>query len=209
VPEPRVRVKICGITRREDAELAARLGADYLGLIFVPGTPRFVTPEHAAEILGFAPHPPAIGVFMDAAADEIRQTVERVGLAGVQLHGDESPEECSDMPGFRIKTFRVRGAESLARCDEYDTEAVLCDTHVEGLAGGTGRAFDHGLVVELARRRRLFLSGGLNPDNVVAAARLVRPWAVDVASGVERAPGIKDPAKLEIFFARLAEAGLR
>jgi phosphoribosylanthranilate isomerase len=206
---PHVRVKICGITNRTDAELATRLGADYLGLIFVPGSPRHVTPEQARAILDFAPRPPAIGVFVNAGTDEVLRTVETAHLAGVQLHGDEEPDDVYDLPGFRIKAFRVKGPESLSRVDEYHTEAILFDTHVEGAAGGTGRTFDHELVVELARRRWVFLAGGLTPENVADAARHVMPYAVDVSSGVEASPGHKDPARLEFFFASLRAAGLR
>lgn len=208
-PPARLRVKICGLTRREDAALAAQLGADYLGLVFVPGTPRCVTPAQAAAILDFAPRPPAIGVFVDAPRAVVEETVRTAHLQGVQLHGHETPEDCRGLPGFRIKAFRVRDAASLAEVDAYDTEAILCDTYVEGHPGGTGQAFDHALVVDLARRRRLFLAGGLGPDTVVEAARRVRPHAVDISSGVEAAPGLKDPAQLEKLFARLAAAHLR
>jgi phosphoribosylanthranilate isomerase len=207
--ESRLAVKVCGITNRDDAERATVLGADYLGTIFVPGTPRFITRAQAKEAFDFAPRPKIIGVFANAAVEEMRSAVDDLGLDGVQLHGDEPPEACAQLSPIRIKVFRVRDAQSLARVDDYATEAVLCDTHQEGKLGGTGQAFDHDLVATLARRRRLFLSGGLNPDNVVAAAQRVRPHAVDVSSGVEAEPGRKDPEKLRNFFARLAEAGLR
>ncbi len=204
----RPRVKICGLTRREDAELAARLGADYLGVIFAAKSPRCVTPEQAREVLDFAPRPPVIGVFVNAPRAEIERAFEIAGLAGVQLHGEESPADCVGLPGYRIKAFRVKDASSFARVDDYDTDAVLCDTHVKGAHGGTGQTFDHGLVADLARRRPLFLAGGLGPDNVVGAIERVRPFAVDVSSGVEAAPGRKDPAKVENFFANLRAAGL-
>ncbi|NUP89778.1 MAG: phosphoribosylanthranilate isomerase [Candidatus Sumerlaeia bacterium] len=204
-----VKVKICGLTRREDAELATRLGADYLGLVFAPKSPRRVTAGQAAQVLDFAPRPPAIGVFVDAGVEEIIEISRRANLQGVQLHGDEEPDVVYDLPGFRIKAFRVRDEASLARVDEYHTEAILCDTFVEGAEGGTGRTFDHGLVVDLARRRWVFLAGGLTPDNVAEAAARVQPYAVDVSSGVEAAPGVKDPARLEFFFASLRAAGLR
>jgi phosphoribosylanthranilate isomerase len=204
-----VRVKICGLTNREDAELATHMGADYLGVIFVPDTPRFLTVDRAAEVLDFSPRPPAIGVFADASAEKMVDAAERLGLAGLQLHGAEEPALCDRLPPIRIKVFRVHDAQSLARVDDYETEAVMCDTFAEDRAGGTGRVFDHSLVVELARRRRLFLSGGLTPDNVVDAVREVQPFAVDVSSGVEASPGRKNPAKLENFFATLRRAGLR
>lgn len=211
----RVAVKICGVTNLNDAKLIADLGADYLGFIFVAETPRFIPLGVAQEIARklreiHATSPKIIGVFMNQSLAEIRAALAQVPLDGVQLHGQESPEFCRELAGtFRIKVFRVSGPESLAAVDDYDTEAILCDTYVRGVPGGTGRTFDHSLVQSLARRRRLFLSGGLTPDNVVTAVEHVRPFGVDLASGVEEHPGRKDPAKLKKLFARLQGAGLR
>lgn len=207
--ETRTRIKVCGLTRREDAERAAELGADFLGVIFVPESPRHVTPERAREILDFQPRPPAIGVFVNAPLEEMLGAQRIAGLDGFQLHGEEDPDLLFDLPGFRIKALRVKDASSLQSADDYECEAVLCDAHVEGLRGGTGQTFDHSLVIQLAKRRHLFLAGGLTPDNVVEATELVRPFAVDAVSGTEASPGVKDPEKLENFFARLADAGLR
>jgi phosphoribosylanthranilate isomerase len=205
----RLRVKVCGLTRREDAMRAAELGADYLGVIMVPGTPRFVTPEQAREVLDFAPRPPAIGVFRDAPREEIERAARIADLQGFQLHGHETPEDCRGLPGYSIRAVGVRDASSLEGIDDYDTDAILCDTSVGGRSGGTGQVFDHTLVIDLARRRTLFLAGGLNPDNAVEAAQRVQPFAIDVSSGLEAEPRIKDHARMEIFFARLREAGLR
>lgn len=204
-----VRVKICGLTRREDAILAAKLGADHIGLIFVPNTPRFVTLEEAAKVLDFSPRPPAIGVFRNSPRAEMLRTAERVGLDGFQLHGKETPEECRGLPGFTIKVIGVRDETSLDGVDKFETDAILCDTQIGNRSGGTGKAFDHSLVVDLAKRRRVILAGGLNPDNVVEAVQAVHPWGVDVSSGVEAMPRIKDPQRLENFFANLRRAGLK
>jgi phosphoribosylanthranilate isomerase len=205
----RLRVKVCGLTRREDTVRATELGADYLGINMVPGTPRFITPEDAREVLDFSPRPPAIGVFRDAPREEIERAAWIAGLQGVQLHGHETPEDCRGLPGYTIKAIGVRDASSLEGIDDFDTDAILCDTSVGGRSGGTGQLFDHTLVVDLARHRALFLAGGLNPDNAVEAARLVQPFALDVSSGLEAEPRIKDHARMEIFFAKLREAGLR
>ncbi|MBN1475619.1 phosphoribosylanthranilate isomerase [Candidatus Sumerlaeota bacterium] len=188
---------------------AAELGADYLGVILVPGTPRFVTPEEAREVLDFSPRPPAIGVFRDAPRNEIERAARIADLQGFQLHGRESPEDCRGLPGYTIRVVGVHDASSLEGIDDYDTDAILCDTSVAGKSGGTGQLFDHTLVVDLARRRTLFLAGGLNPDNAVEAARLVQPFAIDVSSGLEAEPRLKDHTRMAIFFARLREAGLR
>jgi phosphoribosylanthranilate isomerase len=201
------KIKICGLTREEDALEAARLGADFLGLIFVPSSPRFVEPERAAAVAarvrdaGYTPK--FVGVFHDASADYMREIASVVGLDLVQLHGAEGEEEIRDLDIPAIKTLRV--GDTLP--DTHGTPSaawLLFDTYDERRAGGTGRRFDWSLLAMYERNKPFFLSGGLNPDNVVAALTLVRPDAVDVSSGVEAGePGVKDHAKLAKLIERV------
>lgn len=202
-------IKICGITRTEDALLATELGADFLGFIFVPSTPRFVEPERAAEIIhAVRQHeraPRAVGVFRDAPVDSIRETATIAGLDLVQLHGTETDDDIAALGMPAVKSFRVGDALP-------DTTSVpaadwlLFDTYDERRAGGTGRRFDWSLLAMYPRTKPFFLAGGLAPDNIAAAISLVRPDAVDVSSGVEAEPGIKDPEKLRALFDRVRRA---
>lgn len=200
-------IKICGLTRADDAIAAADLGADYLGFIFVPSTPRFVTPEAAAEIAARVrdrrERPPKfVGVFRDASADYIREVVSTVGLDLVQLHGSEEDEELKYLGIPAVKTFRV--GETLPDTTGFPSAGMfLFDTFDARRAGGTGRCFDWSLLALYGRQKPFFLSGGLTPENVAAAVSLVRPDAIDVASGVESQPGIKDREKLELLFERV------
>ncbi|MFA5801622.1 MAG: phosphoribosylanthranilate isomerase [Thermoleophilia bacterium] len=202
------RVKICGLTRPEDAALAVSLGAWALGVIFVPGSPRRVNIEQAAAVLASAPAGvERVGVFVNAGLDEIVESARASGLTAVQLHGEESPDECLEArrrTGCRvIKALRVAGPETLAGVVTFDTDFILLDTYQPGRHGGTGEVFDWSLAAALpasVRGGRLILSGGLNPDNIAEAVRAVAPYAVDVASGVESAPGIKDTEKLKKLF---------
>jgi phosphoribosylanthranilate isomerase len=204
------RIKICGITRAEDALAAADRGADFLGFIFVPSTPRFVEPERAAEIAaavrGSREHPPKIvGVFRDASVDYIREIASIVGLDVVQLHGTESNDEVEALGIPVVKTFRV--GDTLPDTTAHPhADWLLFDTYDERRAGGTGRRFDWSLLAVYGRHKPFFLSGGLTPDNVAAAISLVRPDAIDVASGVEAEPGIKDHEKLDRLFERVRRA---
>jgi len=209
----RVRVKICGLTRPEDAALAVSLGAWALGVIFAPESPRRVSHEQAVAVLEPASAGvERVGVFVNAGPDEIVETARVCGLTAVQLHGDESPGECLEV-GRRtgclvIKALRVAGPESLAGVVSFDTDFILLDTYQSERHGGTGEVFDWSLAAALptsVRGERLILSGGLNPDNIVEAVRVVAPLAVDVASGVESAPGIKDPEKMKLLFDTMNE----
>lgn len=197
-----VRVKICGITQPEDAVAAVDAGADALGFVFVPGTPRYVTTEQAAAVVRvLPPFVSKVGLFVDASLDEIRDTVRAVGLDTVQLHGAETPQFCAALQGVavRLKAFRVRGPETLGDVYRYEgtAEAYLLDAYVPGVAGGTGATFDWELAVAARELGRpLILAGGLTPETAADAVRQVRPYAVDVSSGVERAPGRKDPDKV-------------
>ncbi|TYO95698.1 phosphoribosylanthranilate isomerase [Geothermobacter ehrlichii] len=197
-----VRVKICGITRRQDAEHAIACGADALGLVFYPGSPRYVELEAACRLVeGLPPFVSLVGLFVNADAETIRRTAAACRLDLVQLHGDESPEDCR-LPGLKvIKALRVRDRQSLQRVDDYRVDGLLLDAWCPESYGGTGKTFDWELAAGLARRRPLILAGGLNPDNVAEAVRRVAPFAVDVSSGVESSPGIKDPAKVAAFIA--------
>jgi phosphoribosylanthranilate isomerase len=202
------RVKICGITNREDALAAAEAGADALGFIFVPGTSRQVSAAVARAIIAeLPPFVLPVGVFLNAGGAEIRAAIEQCGLGAVQLHGSEPPDLCAGLPRPVLKTIHVRGPESLEAMARYRPAAFLLDAHAEDLVGGRGQAIDWTLAAAAARRGRVILSGGLRPESVAAAVRTVRPYGVDVCSGVERAPGIKEPARVREFIRRAREAG--
>jgi phosphoribosylanthranilate isomerase len=203
-------VKICGITRAEDAALAARLGAHALGFVFYRPSPRFVEAEQAAAIVDrLPPFVSTVGLFVDAQQHEIEQTIDRVRLDLLQFHGDETPEFCA---GFRmpyIKAVRVSAAVDLVQYAARFSaaRALLLDAHIEGLHGGTGVAFDWQLI-PAQLPLPIVLSGGLTPQNVTQAIRRVRPWAVDVSSGVEAAKGVKDAVKLAAFMQGVRDADL-
>lgn len=198
-----VRIKICGITNLEDALLAAALGAHALGFIFYPPSPRKITPEAARDII--AQLPPlvlTVGVFVDEEAAVVQQLAAQVGLDWLQLHGHESPEYCRSLGRRVIKGFRIRDEDSLSSLENYRSvaQAFLLDTYKKGQIGWTGEVFDW----HLARRAQdygpIILAGGLTSENVAQAIAAAQPQAVDVASGVEAAPGKKDPEKLRAFF---------
>lgn len=194
-----VRVKICGVTRLDDALLAASLGADALGFNFWPGSKRFVDPDAARAIVDrLPPFVTAVGVFVNQPPTEVLATAARAGLSTVQLHGDEPWEDVNGYPIPAIKALRLAGPESLADAHRYRVRALLLDAPSAGF-GGSGATCDWALAREVAARSTVILAGGLGPDNVAAAVRAVRPWAVDVASGVESAPGVKDPDRLARF----------
>ena len=193
------RVKICGVTRLEDALLAARLGTDALGFNFWPGSKRYVHPEAARAIVrALPPLVTAVGVFVNPTRDEVLRAVEASGITVAQLHGDEPPELCASLPCPVIKAIRVSGRDALAALAAYDVQGLLLDAPAPGY-GGSGTTFDWALAAEVAASRLILLAGGLGPDNVAEAIRAVRPWGVDVASGVEASPGVKDPEKLRRF----------
>ena len=196
------KVKICGITRAEDAQLASELGADFLGFIFVRTSPRYIEPEKAAEIAASVKGPKYVGVFRDESVDTIHRITHRAGLDLIQFHGTESDEDMHTlgMPG--VKAIRV--GETLPDTSSYPSaEWLLFDTFDDRRDGGTGRRFDWSLLAMYSRNKPFFLAGGLAPDNVAAAISLVRPDAIDVSSGVESEPGVKDPDKLRNLFERV------
>ena len=198
------KIKFCGITTLDDARLAADAGTWAIGLIFWEGSPRRCDPATAAEIAtALKRRVEVVGVFVNPTLDELARTADAVGLSAVQLHGDEGPAFCAEAArrtGCRvIKAARVRSRADIQGLIPFHTDYHLLDSHVAGLRGGSGETFEW----ELARAHRgpvpMILSGGLRPDNVAEAIAVVRPFAVDVASGVESAPGRKDPAKLRAF----------
>lgn len=205
-----VRIKICGITRLEDAEAAVAAGADALGFLFYLPSPRCVDVDTAAAICrALPPLVTRVGVFVDAAAEFVRETAGRCGLSALQFHGQETPEFCRRFALPVIKAFRVHGPDSLAELPAYETAAWLLDSFLPGRLGGTGATFNWDLAADAARLGRpVILAGGLTPENVATAVRRVWPYGVDVSSGVESAPGRKDAGKLKAFVAavRAAEA---
>jgi phosphoribosylanthranilate isomerase len=201
----RVRVKICGITRLEDALLAADLGADALGFNLWPGSKRHVDASLAREIVDhLPPFVTAVGVFVNQPPTEVLTLAAEAGLAVVQLHGDEPWEDVNGYPIPAVKAIRLSGPESLVDLNRYRVRAFLLDAPGAGF-GGSGTTCDWQLAAEVAARSHVILAGGLTPDNVAEAIRAVRPWAVDVASGVESSPGVKDPEKLRRFVERARE----
>ena len=195
-----LRVKICGITRPEDALAAAEAGADAIGLVFAP-SPRRVTPEQAAAILAaLPPFVTPVALFVDEPPERIRRIVQPLGIRTVQLHGDESPAVALELRDLCvIKAFRIGAEADLAPLAGYPAAACLLDSQVAGRRGGTGVAFDWRLAAQAARHSRIILAGGLRPENVAEAIRLVRPYGVDTSSGVESEPGRKDSAKVRAF----------
>lgn len=206
----RVRIKVCGITNPHDALLAAEMGADAIGLIFCE-SPRRVDVEQAKRIVDvLPPFVTSVGVFLDSPADEVVRTARLVGLGAVQLHGSESPGTVREVARSIkvIKAFRVKGPETFDECSSYsEAAAFLFDTYVKGQAGGTGLAFDWSLLdgdrTPILKQRPWILAGGLRSDNVAEALSVCRPYGVDVSSGVEREPGIKDADKLSQFISKV------
>ena len=209
------KIKICGLTREEDALLCRDLGADFLGFVFVETSPRYVSPERAASIAaavsaareragaaGDIRPPKLVGVFRDASAAYVNAVVEAVPLELVQLHGGESDEDVSSITVPAIKALRI--AEALPETSAHPSaEWLLFDTLDERRTGGTGRRFDWSLLAHYDRAKPFFLAGGLTPDNVAVAISSVRPDGIDLSSGVELEPGIKDAEKLRMLFERV------
>jgi phosphoribosylanthranilate isomerase len=202
---PGPRVKVCGIQRAEDAALAAELGAWAIGFIFWPGSPRFIDPARAQSIAAsITPEVVRVGVFVDQAPEYVQAVADRVPLGAIQLHGSESVDAYSDLQLPVIKAIPVTDPFDASVMDAVPDEVtVLLDAHDPVRRGGTGRTIDWGIAACMAARRPTILSGGLNAENVREAVERVRPFMLDVSSGVESAPGVKDAAKLRAFFAAL------
>ena len=196
-----VKVKICGITNTEDAQAAIAAGTDLLGFVFAAESPRRVTVEQAAAIAReVPPYVVRVGLFVNAPEELVSEAMGACALQLLQFHGDETPEYCRQFPAMSMKAFRVKDAETLRMLPEYPTDAWLLDAFVPGQRGGTGHAFNWDLAVEAVKLGKpVFLAGGLTPENVAKAVRKVRPYGVDVSSGVEFAPGKKDHAKVRAF----------
>ncbi len=202
------RVKICGITRLADALEAVRLGADALGFNFWPGSRRHVTPAAARDILRrLPPLVTAVGVFVNQPEEEIRAAAAASGVQVLQLHGDETPELCARLPLPVVKAVPADRAQDVDRLRAYGAAAILLDTPTAGF-GGSGRVFDWSLADGIPSALPVILAGGLLPENVADAVRRLRPYAVDVASGVESSPGVKDAGRMARFVAAVREVVL-
>jgi phosphoribosylanthranilate isomerase len=198
-----VKVKICGITSVADALQATACGADALGLVFYSRSPRCVTQAQARVIIAaLPPFVTTVGLFVNEAPERIRDIAEICGLDVIQLHGDEGPSACDYSPRRTIKALRVKEAASLTGHEKFPTSALLLDAWVADAYGGTGETFNWDLAAGVARQRPVILAGGLTVQNVAEAVRSVHPYAVDVSSGVEAAPGKKDPEKVAAFIRR-------
>jgi len=197
----RIRVKVCGITDYEDAALALDYGADALGFNFYRPSPRYIDPAEVRGILRrLPPLRVAVGVMVNLAAEDAARIGHEAGLQMLQLHGEESPEYCRGLSGWSlIKALRLGNEPLTVDPADYPVAALLLDARDEVLYGGTGKTFDWSWVERIGRARPLFLAGGLTPDNVGRAIRTVRPYAVDVCSGIEMTPGKKDRSKLKAF----------
>jgi phosphoribosylanthranilate isomerase len=197
------KVKICGITNPADAQAAVAAGADALGFIFYEKSPRYVRLTDAAAISRpLAPFIMRVGVFVNAPEEFVFSAIRDCGLTLLQFHGDEPPEFCAQFRLMKMKAFRVHGPETLEQIPKYATDGYLLDAYSSTTLGGTGEKFNWDLAVEAQKfGKPIFLAGGLNAGNVAGAIRKVRPFGVDVSSGVESAPGIKDHGKIKAFIA--------
>lgn len=204
----RTRIKICGLTRAEDAAFAVVAGVDAVGVVFAPSK-RQVTIEQAAEVLAAVPPPVArIGVFLNADAEFVAEAAQRCRLSAAQFCGSESPELCAASPVPVLKVIAVGEDFGWGAAAPYEgaVSALLLDTYVPGMAGGTSQTFSWGSIDHLPDWAPVFVAGGLNPGNVSACIRVLRPFAVDVSSGVEAFPGVKDHEKIAAFVAAARKA---
>ena len=196
-----VKVKICGITNYDDAVATMDMGADLLGFNFYPKSPRYLPPDAAAAIIGKLPaFVDTAGVFVNASLDEIRRTIDLCSLNWVQLHGDETPEFCRSLNSVSVRTMkalRVKDASDIKNAEEFFTDAILLDAFDAEKYGGTGLTFDWNIVGHITKR--VFLAGGINPDNAAEAVKL-GVYGIDVCSGIEAAPGKKDHEKMKKLF---------
>ncbi len=195
-----VKVKICGITNIEDALAATEAGADALGFVFYPESPRFIDPGKARAIIARLPvFITSVGVFVDETEDLIRRIIREGGIQVLQFHGSESPVLCNRFREKAIKAIRIKDEQSIRDMKMYDVDTFLLDTMVEGAKGGTGKTFNWKYAEMAKEHGRIILSGGLNPANVGEAVRQISPYGVDVSSGVEISPGKKDHIKIMEF----------
>jgi phosphoribosylanthranilate isomerase len=201
-----VRVKICGITSLDDALVAVDAGADALGFVFYGKSPRYIPPQTASRIIiALPPFVQTVGLFVNCESGIVNELADSCGLDLVQLHGDEPPDYCNLIERRVIKALRVRGRDSLEMIGNYKVSGILLDAYAPNAYGGTGKTFNWDIAREVADRFSIILAGGLTSDNVGEAVKSVRPYAVDVSSGVESAPGIKDSDKVREFIFRAKE----
>jgi phosphoribosylanthranilate isomerase len=197
-----IQVKICGITNKEDARCAAKLGAAALGFIFYPPSPRNIKPADARKIVSVLPDESVkVGVFVNESVTEVKRIVEYCGLDMIQLHGDESPAYCREFPASQvIKAVQLKNDDDFNQASGYDVAAILVDSRHAGLYGGTGKKANWELACRIKNKKPLILSGGLNEGNIAEAIKAVTPNALDINSGVELKPGKKDHAKMARIF---------
>ena len=197
-----VKVKICGNTNLDDALAAVEAGADAVGFVFYAKSPRVIAPKTAASIIErLPPFAIPVGVFVDEELSIVRQIMKDCGIPVAQLHGNESPRYCAELGRSAVKAIRVRNRRDLERMTSYEVSGFVLDAFVEGVPGGTGVLIDWDLANDAQSLGPIILAGGLTPDNVAEAVRRVRPYGVDVSSGVESSPGTKDHAKVRAFIA--------
>jgi phosphoribosylanthranilate isomerase len=199
-----LKIKICGITNQEDADIAIQEGADALGFVFYPQSPRYVQPAVAQHIIAsLPPFVVPVGVFVNQDLDMVKRVFDDCGLALAQLHGDESPGFCESLHRPVLRAIRLHGRSSFLALAEWKgrigVRGFIVDTFSDTAYGGTGHTTDWSLAAEVAKAAPMLLAGGLTPENVQEAIRQVRPYGVDVSSGVERSPGQKDPDKIRGF----------
>lgn len=200
-------IKICGITRLSDAELACELGATALGFVFWPASPRFIDPHRARAIVRVLPPGVSpVGVFVNQPVEYVRAVSALIRLCAVQLHGDEPAAYLDGIRDRVIRAVALSGPATAAAASAWPAQVtILLDAHDPQQRGGTGQTIDWDAAARIARQRRTILSGGLRADNVAEAIARVRPYGVDVSSGVEARPGVKDPGKLRAFFEATSE----
>lgn len=202
-----VEIKICGITNIHDAAKAADLGADYLGFILCEASPRYIPPRRLKELCDQLPTEPArVGVFVNASPQLVMETIEACGLSYVQLHGDENLQDFADISVPLWKAVRVAPETESLPDDSHLAERLLLDTRVKGVYGGTGELVDLDVAARIAGTHKVMLAGGMDPENVSDAISRVRPFGVDVSTGVEATPGQKDHAKLKAFISAARSA---
>ncbi|MDP7579886.1 MAG: phosphoribosylanthranilate isomerase [Nitrospinota bacterium] len=203
-----IKVKICGITNKEDALYAAGCGANALGFIFYEKSPRYIEPDDAKTIIAaLPPFVTTVGVFVNKDFNDIRDITLLTGVTVVQLHGDESPSYCNLVEGKLIKAIRVKNYSSIEGLKKYDVDVFLLDSFDKNSFGGSGLTFDWKLAEKAKQYGKIILAGGLTPDNVEEAVKKVAPYGVDVNSGVEKKPGIKNKNKVKEFIIRSKAVG--
>ena len=195
-----IKVKICGMTQLKDALFAVEQGVDAVGFIFYKKSPRAVTMKTVREIITkLPPLVDTVGVFVNESAERLNKIADYCGLDLVQLHGEESPAFCRKIHRRVIKAFRVKDLQTIKQLEKFPVSGFLLDTFSDDLHGGTGKPFDWNLALPVKKMGPVILAGGLTPRNILQAVRQVRPYGVDVCSGVEKSPGIKDLEKVRAF----------